>query len=132
MRWFLGWLGLLDGAGRRAWAFLALLMGCGIMTAFAAVALWIVKTSVTYSFWLGVAAHIQIFAALSGFLAMFVRREYDVETKAGSVKIKDVQNVEVIDEPVGGADRHRTVVRTGNQPSGDVAGEEQHDQRPGE
>ena len=89
MRRFLEWLGLLDPNGRRAWAFLALLAGSGIMTAFAAVAMYLVQPFSYYVFALGIAAHIQLFVCLSGFMAMFVKRHVDVTTKIGSVSIED-------------------------------------------
>lgn len=51
--------------GRRALAFLAILGGCIVMTLFAAVGVYIVRNSAGLSFWLALAAHVQIFLGLS-------------------------------------------------------------------
>ena len=74
--------------GRRAAAFGALLGGCGIMTIFAAIGVYIVKGNATYSFYLALAAHAQIMLGLTGFTALFVKRTLSVG-KDG-VKIEDV------------------------------------------
>lgn len=60
--------------GRRAAAFAALLGGCGVMTIFAAVGVYLVSGNATYSFYLALAAHAQIMLGLTGFTALFVRR----------------------------------------------------------
>lgn len=60
--------------GRRAAAFAALLGGCGVMTIFAAVGVWLASGNVTYSFYLALAAHAQILLGLTAFTALFVRR----------------------------------------------------------
>ena len=73
--------------GRRAAAFAALLGGCGVMTIFAAVGVWLVSGNATYSFYLALAAHVQILLGLTGFTALFVKRNLSVG-KDG-VKIED-------------------------------------------
>ena len=60
--------------GRRAAAFAALLGGCGIMTIFAAVGVWLVAGNASYSFYLAMAAHAQIMLGLTAFTALFVKR----------------------------------------------------------
>lgn len=60
--------------GRRAAAFAALLGGCGVMTIFAAVGVWLVSGNATYSFYLALAAHAQILLGLTAFTALFVKR----------------------------------------------------------
>jgi hypothetical protein len=60
--------------GRRAAAFAALLGGCGVMTIFAAVGVWLVSGNAAYSFYLALAAHGQILLGLTAFTALFVRR----------------------------------------------------------
>ena len=60
--------------GRRAAAFGALLGGCGVMTIFAAIGVYIVKGNATYSFYLALAAHAQIMLGLTAFTALFVKR----------------------------------------------------------
>jgi hypothetical protein len=86
------WLALTEPSGRRAWAFLSMLLGCGLMTAFAAVGLWMVRSHPQYVFWLAIAAHVQILLALSGFTAMFVKR--DVEVTKDGLKLKDKSDAE--------------------------------------
>lgn len=99
----LGWLGLLTGDGRRAWAFLALLGASGVMTGFAAWAMWLVRANQTYVLWLGFAAHVQLFVCITGFLAMFVKREITGDIKNGTFSVKDKNNVETDNgEPVEG------------------------------
>lgn len=66
--------GIRTDADRKAWSFLAVLGGCFCMTAFAAVAVYLVSGNITYSFWLGMAAHAQIALGLGVFGAQFVRR----------------------------------------------------------
>lgn len=51
--------------GRRALAFLAILGGCIVMTVFAAVGVYIVSENKGLSFWLAIAAHVQIFLGMS-------------------------------------------------------------------
>ena len=60
--------------GRRAAAFAALLGGCGVMTVFAAIGVWLVSGNATYSFYLALAAHAQIMLGLTAFTALFVKR----------------------------------------------------------
>ena len=60
--------------GRRAAAFAALLGGCGVMTVFAAVGVWLVAGNAKYSFFLALAAHVQILLGLTAFTALFVKR----------------------------------------------------------
>lgn len=51
--------------GRRALSFLAVLGGCMVFTVFAGVSLWLVSKSASYSFYLGLAAHAQIFVGMT-------------------------------------------------------------------
>jgi len=60
--------------GRRAAAFCALLGGSAVMTVFAAVGVWLVAGNATYSFYLALAAHVQILLGLTAFTALFVKR----------------------------------------------------------
>lgn len=60
--------------GRRAYAFLAVLGGCLVMTVFAAIGVWLVSGNTEYSFWLAMAAHAQIALGLGVFGAQFVKR----------------------------------------------------------
>ncbi len=60
--------------GRRAAAFAALLGGCGVMTIFAAIGVYLVSGNAPYSFYLALAAHAQILLGLTAFTALFVKR----------------------------------------------------------
>lgn len=60
--------------GRRAAAFAALLGGCGVMTIFAAVGVWLVSGNANHTFYLALAAHAQIMLGLTAFTALFVKR----------------------------------------------------------
>jgi hypothetical protein len=44
------------------------------MTVFAAVGVWLVAGNATYSFYLALAAHVQILLGLTAFTALFVKR----------------------------------------------------------
>lgn len=89
---------MLSQDGRRAWAFLALLGGSGVFTLFAAAALYMLRGNDPYVFWLGMAAHVQLFLCLSGFMAMFVKRDLTVDTKWGKIVVKDQEDVQRIVE----------------------------------
>jgi hypothetical protein len=73
---------------RRAWAFAALLGGCGVMTGFAAVGVYLVRKDAQLSFYLALAAHAQIFVALSCLGALLVKRT----VKAGRDGIEITDN----------------------------------------
>ena len=71
-----------------------MLLGCGVMTAFAAAAMWIVRKDASYVFWLGMAAHVQILVALTGFTALFVKREISVSKDGASIKDLNIEEVQ--------------------------------------
>jgi len=73
--------------GRRAAAFGALLGGCVIMTIFAAIGVWLVSGNATYSFYLALAAHMQILLGLTGFTALFVKRS--IKAGKDGIEISD-------------------------------------------
>lgn len=60
--------------GRRAAAFGALLGGCAVMTVFAAVGVWLVSGNAKYSFYLALAAHVQVLIGLTAFSAQLIKR----------------------------------------------------------
>ena len=74
--------------GRRAAAFAALLGGCGVMTVFAAIGVWLVSGNATYSFYLALAAHAQIMLGLTAFTALFVKRT--IKAGKDGIEITDV------------------------------------------
>jgi hypothetical protein len=82
------WHSMLNPDGRRAWAFLALLGASGTMTAMVALVLWMVRANLSYVFYLGMAAHVQLAICITGFMAMFVKRH--VEIGRDKVKFKDL------------------------------------------
>lgn len=69
---------LLTPEGRRAAAFAAILGGCAVMTIYVSVVLYIVRGDAKLAFWLGLAAHAQIFVGITGLIALFVKRSVKV------------------------------------------------------
>lgn len=84
------WRSLLDPDGRRALAFLALLGASGVMTTMVSFVLWMVRGNTTYVFYLGLAAHAQLAICITGFMALFVKRQ--VEIGKQGVKVKDLSH----------------------------------------
>lgn len=60
--------------GRRAWAFVAVWIGCVVFTLFAATAVWLVSGNALYSLILGLAAHLQLLIGMGGFSFVLGRR----------------------------------------------------------
>jgi hypothetical protein len=60
--------------GRRAYAFVAIWIGCVVFTVFAAVAVWLVSGNARYSLILGLAAHVQLFVGMGAFAFVLGRR----------------------------------------------------------
>lgn len=81
---------LKNAEGRRGLAFCALIGACGLMTAYASLALYLVKGVAEYVFYLGLAAHAQLFVATTGFMALFVKRTFSITRKG--VTIQDQEN----------------------------------------
>jgi zinc transporter ZupT len=75
--------------GRRAAAFTALLGGSIVMTIFAAVGVWLVSGNAKYSFFLALAAHVQILIGLTAFTALFVKRS--IKAGKDGIEITDAQ-----------------------------------------
>lgn len=73
--------------GRRAAAFAAILGGCVTMTLFAAAGVYLVSGNAKYSFWLAIAAHVQILVGLTAFSALFVKRT--IKAGKDGVEISD-------------------------------------------
>lgn len=73
--------------GRRAAAFAAILGGCVVMTLFAAVGVYLVKGDTGLSFWLALAAHVQILVGMTGLIALFVKRS--IKLSRDGVDISD-------------------------------------------
>jgi hypothetical protein len=74
--------------GRRAWSFAAIMGACFVFTTFAAVAVWRVSGDLAYSFYLGLAAHLQLFIALGAF-SFTLGRRMQIEATRDGVKLND-------------------------------------------
>lgn len=60
--------------GRKAAAFIVMFGGSIVMTVYAVAVLIMVRAHVLQVFWLGIAAHVQLFALLAGFIGFNIRR----------------------------------------------------------
>lgn len=65
---------IMTSDGRRAWAFVAIWIGCVVFTVFAAVAVWLVSKNELYTLILGLAAHLQLFVGMGAFSFVLGRR----------------------------------------------------------
>jgi hypothetical protein len=74
---------LTNAEGRRAWAFVAIWVGCMVFTGFAAVAVYLVSGNARYSLVLGLAAHVQLFVGLGAFAFVLGRRMRFSGSKSG-------------------------------------------------
>lgn len=74
-----------NAEGRRFWAFFVILGGCIVMTVFAAVGVYLVSDNAKYSFYLAMAAHVQIFFGLGAFGWVLGRR---LQTEVGKAGLK--------------------------------------------
>lgn len=74
--------------GRRAFAFFAILGGCIAMTLFAAVGVYLVSGDVKLSFWLAIAAHVQILVGMTA-MGWAMGRRMQVEVSKDGMEIND-------------------------------------------
>lgn len=81
---------LMSPDGRRALAFAAIVLGCAVMTLFAAVGVWLVRGNAGLSFWLAMAAHAQILLGMGALGALLVKRT--VRVGRDGVEISDLPN----------------------------------------
>lgn len=65
---------MLSADGRRAWALVALVCGCGMFTVLAAVGVYLVRNDAERAFWLAIAAHLQILVGMTAIGALLVKR----------------------------------------------------------
>lgn len=84
---------ILTQDGRRAWAFLALLGGSIVMTLFAATGVYLARQDAGLSFWLAIAAHVQILIGMTGFGALLYKRT--IKAGRDGVEISDQENNDV-------------------------------------
>lgn len=83
-------MNIMSPDGRRAWSFLALCGAAMVFTLFAAFAVWNLKGHADYSFWLGLAAHGQVFMVLGALGWVLGRRMLASATRDG-VTVDDRQ-----------------------------------------
>ena len=74
--------------GRRAFAFFAILGGCVVMTLFAAVGVYLVSGDVRLSFWLAIAAHVQILVGMTA-MGWAMGRRLQIDVSKDGAKIDD-------------------------------------------
>ena len=75
---------IMTADGRRAWAFIAIWGGCITFTAFAGVALYWLRNSDGFTFWLALAAHVQILVGMTALGWALGRRAKIIVTKDGA------------------------------------------------
>lgn len=76
-------MNIMSPDGRRAWSFLALCGAAMVFTVLAAFAVWNLKSHADYSFWLGLAAHGQVFMVLGALGWLLGRRMLASATRDG-------------------------------------------------
>jgi membrane protein implicated in regulation of membrane protease activity len=80
---------LLEAEGRKAWALLALIGGAQVFTLFAAFAAYQVRNSPGLSFWMGLAAHAQVFVVLAALAWLLgVRRTVKISKDGAELEDK--------------------------------------------
>lgn len=79
---------ILTPDGRRAYAFAAIVGGCGVFTLFAAVAVWLVAGNPLYSLILGLTAHLQILVGMTA-LGWTLGRRMNIDVSKDGAKISD-------------------------------------------
>lgn len=70
--------------GRRAWAFIAIWIGCIVFTLFAAIGVWLVSGNELYSLILALAAHVQLLVGMGAFGFVLGRRVVLKVTRDGA------------------------------------------------
>ena len=74
--------------GRRAWAFVGIMGGCVVFTLFAAAAVWLLSSDAAFTFYLGLAAHVQILVGMTA-LGWAMGRRVQIEAGKDGAKISD-------------------------------------------
>lgn len=82
------WPDIMTEDGRKAWAFLGIVGGCMIFTVFAAVGVYLVQGNPGLSFWLALAAHVQVFLGM-GALGWVLGRRMSSEISQDGAKFDD-------------------------------------------
>lgn len=74
--------------GRRAWAFVAIWIGCIVFTTFAAVGVWLVSAVPLYSLILALAAHLQLLLGMGAF-GFILGRRMRLDISRDGARIRD-------------------------------------------
>jgi hypothetical protein len=74
--------------GRRAAAFFAILGGCVVMTLFAAAGVYLVSGDTKLSFWLAIAAHVQILVGMTA-MGWAMGRRLQIDVSKDGAKLND-------------------------------------------
>ena len=74
--------------GRRAFAFFAILGGCVVMTLFAAAGVYLVSGDTKLSFWLAIAAHVQILVGMTA-MGWAMGRRLQIDVSKDGAKLND-------------------------------------------
>lgn len=80
---------LLSPEGRRAWALIFLVGGGMVMTIYAAIAMYLVRTNASYVLYLGLAAHVIIFVVITAFAGLLVRRTLSAKVLGSEFSVSD-------------------------------------------
>lgn len=115
---------LFDIEGRRAWAVM-LMAGCAIMmTAYAGVALYIVREHPNFAFYLGCGALLLLAIVITGFASLITKRDLDLHALGVNLKISDQQVEEIANKVVANTPTPQAaqpaasvIVQTGSPPS---------------
>lgn len=87
---------MLSADGRRAWALVALVGGCGMFTLLAAVGVYLVRNDPERAFWLAIAAHVQILVGMTAIGALLVKRT--VKLSRDGLEFSDGQRAQERDQ----------------------------------
>lgn len=74
--------------GRRAWAFLTILGGCFVFTAFAAVGVWLLSGNPLYTLILALCAHLQLLVGMTA-LGVLLGRRMTLDVSKNGAHISD-------------------------------------------
>jgi hypothetical protein len=74
--------------GRKAWAFIAIVGGCMVFTVFAAFGVWFLRSDPGFTFWLALAAHLQVFVGM-GALGWTLGRRAKIVLRRDGAEVDD-------------------------------------------
>jgi hypothetical protein len=88
---------LMDPEGRRAWALVFMWAGGVAMTAFAGVALFLVRDHANYAFYLGLTALFIVIVIMTGFAGLLIKRTIKGSLLGNNFEISDEQTQAIAD-----------------------------------